>query len=344
MDAATDQSSKERRRVARAEASVWIVRLHGANRTPELEAGFRRWLAANPENAQEFERVTAVWEAAPHASTAGLPRVSQWKRPSARYRWALAVVLLAACGVGAWLAATYSRDPVLVTGIGEQRLVPLEDGTRLTINSDSELKVDYTPGERRVHLIRGEAFFEVAHNPNRPFIVTAGDQQVTAVGTAFEVRYEPDHIDVTLVEGKVSVTSTTEQAPAPLKDSVSTTPKIGTKAATRAYLMTAGERLRIAKAGPSKLDEPRVEAVTAWRRGEVMLDDTPLSDAVAEMNRYNKSALVIDESRIADLKVSGIYHTGDSGGFAATVANLYGLRVTEANNGIHLGTAPATSR
>jgi transmembrane sensor len=107
--------------------------------------------------------------------------------------------------------------------------------------------------------------------------------------------------------------------------------------------MTAGERLRIAKAGPSKLDEPRVEAVTAWRRGEVMLDDTPLIDAVAEMNRYNKSALIIDEARIANLKVSGIYHTGDSGGFAATVANLYGLRVTEAGDAIHLSSSSSAS-
>ena len=85
-------------------------------------------------------------------------------------------------------------------------------------------------------------------------------------------------------------------------------------------------------------------AVTAWRHGEVMLDDTPLSEAVAEMNRYNKSALIIDEARIGTLKVSGIYHTGDSGGFAATVANLYGLHVREGDNGIHLSFPPPASR
>src|ERR1700721_76703 len=97
----TDQASRERRRVARAEASVWIVRLHGSNRTPELEAGFRRWLEVSPENAQEFERVTAVWEAAPQASTAGLPRVAHWNRPIAPRRWALAAALFIACGAAA---------------------------------------------------------------------------------------------------------------------------------------------------------------------------------------------------------------------------------------------------
>jgi transmembrane sensor len=350
MGAAPLQESTERRRVARAEASVWIVRLHGPNRTAELEAGFRRWLEASVENGQEFERVTAVWEAAPHASTAGLPRVNHWRRPISARRWALAATVLVGCA-GTWLVATYSRAPVFVTGIGEQRLVPLEDGTRLTLNSDSELKVDFSPGVRRVELIRGEAFFEVAHNPSRPFIVVAGDQQVTAVGTAFEVRYEPDQVEVTLVEGRVSVTSTAASTsnealgadPAPRDNAASTLRGAQAKPVARGYLMTPGERLRIAKAGLGKVDEPRVEAVTAWRRGEVMLDDTALSDAVAEMNRYSKSALIIDESRIANLKVSGIYHTGDSGGFAAAVGNLYGLEVREEGGRIHLSSAPAAS-
>jgi transmembrane sensor len=337
MDTAITKSSKERRRIARAEASVWIVRLHGSHRSPELEAGFRRWLNQHPENAQEFDRVTAVWEAAPHASTAGLPRVTGWARAPAPRRWALAAMLLLACAAAAlWIGLPLLRDPVMVTGIGEQRLVPLADGTRVTLNSDSELKVEYTPDTRRVLLLRGEAFFEVAHNTKRPFIVIAGDNQVTAVGTAFAVRYEPDHIDVTLVEGKVSVTSTTTNAPVPQRDLKITTPGANSPPVARAYVMAAGERLTIAKGAATKVEEPHMEAATAWRRGEVMLDDTPLSEAVAEMNRYNKSALVIDESKIANLKVSGIYHTGDSTGFAQTVANLYSLRVTESGDQIHL--------
>jgi transmembrane sensor len=142
---------------------------------------------------------------------------------------------------------------------------------------------------------------------------------------------------VTLVEGKVSVASTGDKTSVPPRDSSSEQPGGAVKPLAGPYLMTPGQRLRIAKAGPRKLDEPHMEAVTAWRRGEVMLDDTLLSDAVAEMNRYNKSPLVIDEAQVAHLKVSGIYHTGDSGGFAAAVANLYGLHVTESANGIHLG-------
>jgi transmembrane sensor len=343
VNASADSTTQDRRQRARAEASVWIVRLHGAHRTPELEAGFRRWLEASPDNAAEFERVTAVWESAPHASIAGVPRVTQWEAPSSNLRrWAIAATLLLFVAGGVFLDYRLERDPEYVTAIGEQRTVPLDDGSRIALNSNSKVKIEITAKRRTVRLLRGEAFFEVAHNQERPFVVIAGDNQVTAVGTAFEVRYEPDHIDVTLVEGKVNVTSTVE--PLELPASVSSSLSGSSKLSSSGYAMTAGERLRVAKGAPSKIDAPRVDAVTAWRRGEVMLDDTPLTDAIAEMNRYSKSALVIDGSNIATLHVSGIYHTGDSEGFAQTVAQLYGLQVTQEGGQIHLRSAAPPNR
>jgi transmembrane sensor len=342
MDATESSATQERQR-ARAEASVWIVRLHGAHRTSELEAGFRRWLEASPDNAAEFERVTAVWEAAPHASIAGLPRVVHQERASSNYRpWAIAATLLVIAVAGSIVGYRLERNPDYVTAIGEQRTVPLEDGSRIALNSNSEIRIEFTAEKRAVRLLRGEAFFEVAHNQERPFVVIAGDNQVTAVGTAFEVRYEPDHIDVTLVEGKVNVTSTVEPLEPPASVSSSKT-GLG-HLSSSGYAMTAGERLRVAKNAPAKIDAPRVDAVTAWRRGEVMLDDTPLTEAIAEMNRYSKAALVIDESNIATLHVSGIYHTGDSEGFAQTVAQLYGLQVTQEGGQIHLRSAAPPNR
>lgn len=338
MDAADSTGTQERRQRARAEASVWIVRLHGAHRTPELEAGFRRWLQANPDNAAEFERVTAVWEAAPHASIAGLPRVVQRERRSqTSRRFAIAATLLLIVAGGAFLYDRAERDPEYITAVGEQRTVPLDDGSRIALNSNSEIRIEFTAERRTVRLLRGEAFFEVAHNKARPFVVIAGENQVTAVGTTFEVRYEPDHIDVTLVEGKVNVTSMAE--PLTALSSVSSSKTGLGKLSSSGYAMTAGERLRVAKGAAARVDAPRVEAVTAWRRGEVMLDDTPLTDAIAEMNRYSKSPLIIDGSSIATLHVSGIYHTGDSEGFAQTVAQLYGLKVAEEGGQIHLRSA-----
>jgi transmembrane sensor len=329
----------ERRRLARAEAAVWVVRLHGSRRSSKFEAGFRHWLAAHPENAEEFERVTAVWEAAPHASVAGLPRV-RGRQPSPMVnRWALAAILLIACCAGLWLVSRTSRDTIYVTGIGEQRLIPLGDGSRIALNSDSKVKIDYSAAIRRVYLIRGEAFFEVAHNPQRPFVVAVGDQQVTALGTAFEIRYDADHVDVILMEGKVTVTPASQDTPSSSQSSQNLRWKGASSASQRGFVMAPGERLTIAKGVAPKVDEPRMDVITAWRRGEVMLDDTPLADAIAEMNRYNRSVLVVDENGLSNLRISGIYHTGDSAGFAQTVANLYGLRVTETGEQIHLSSA-----
>jgi transmembrane sensor len=337
-----DPATQDRRQRARAEASVWIVRLHGAHRTPELEAGFRRWFAASPENAAEFERVTSVWEAAPHASIAGLPRAVHRARASSNHRhWAIAATLLLIAVAGTFVRYRLEQNLDYVTAIGEQRTVPLEDGSRIALNSNSEVKIEFTASKRAVRLLRGEAFFEVAHNKERPFVVIAGDNQVTAVGTAFEVRYEPDHIDVTLVEGRVNVTSTAAATELPAGASSSKTDL--DKLSSSGYAMKAGERLRVTKGAPTTVDEPRVDAVTAWRRGEVMLDDTPLTDAIAEMNRYSKSPLILDGNSITTLRVSGIYHTGDSEGFAQTVAQLYGLSVAQEDGRIHLRSgAPST--
>jgi transmembrane sensor len=336
-----DSPSQERRQRARAEASVWIVRLHGAHRTPELEAGFRHWLVSSPENPTEFERVTAVWESAPHASIAGLPRVVPRERPARiPRRFAIAATLLLFVAAAAFLSYCLQQDPEYVTAIGEQRTVPLEDGSRIALNSNSQVRIEFSEDRRVVRLLRGEAFFEVAHNRERPFVVIAGDNEVTAVGTAFEVRYEPDHLDVTLVEGKVNVISKESLA---LPSSISSSKTGLGKLSSSGYAMTAGERLRVARGAPAKIDAPRVDAVTAWRRGEVMLDDTLLAQAVAEMNRYSKSPLVIDESSVATLHVSGIYHTGDSEGFAQTVARLYGLQVAHEGGQIHLRAAALPS-
>jgi len=341
MDKARVHPTKDRRR-ARAEAAAWIVRLHGPKRTPELEAGFRRWLTAEPENARQFERVTEMWESAPNASTAGLPRLIRWERSSRQLRWAIAGALLLACVAGILMTSHRWRDIVYVTGIGEQRQIPLDDGTRISLNSNSVVQIEFSSETRLVRLIHGEAYFEVAHNAKRPFVVVAGDQRVTAVGTVFEVRYEAGRVDVTLVEGKVSVMPVSTNVPAtPIELKKSMQGAVSNPSGS-GYIIAPGERLTVVQGVQTRVDEPRLDAITAWRRSEVLLDNTPLSEAVAEMNRYCKNVVIIDERRISDLRVSGIYHTGDSEGFARTIANLYGLHVSENKAEIHLNTGAMT--
>jgi transmembrane sensor len=337
----TDTRANSRRRAARAEASAWIVRLHGPHRTADLEAGFRAWLAANPENTRQFERVTEVWDAGA-TPVPGVARVGHWQTDSRRSPargWLLAAaVAIVFIGAGFWSADYFWLNPTYATGIGEQRIVRLSDGTRITLNSNSRVAINYRDVERRVRIDRGEAYFDVAKDASRPFLVRAGVHEVAALGTTFDVRYEALRTAVTLVEGKVSVSSLPAASTIFERlDAAARAPL----AAVDQTVLAPGQRLVFAKSEAPKLDEPRIEAITAWRRGEVMLDKTALAEAIAEMNRYDQTTLVIDDATIAQLEVSGIYHTADNENFAAMISRLYGLEVIHREDRIHLTTANA---
>lgn len=308
------------RRIARAEASAWIVRLHGPHRTPDLEAGFQAWLAAHPENARQFERVTEVWEAGA-VPVPGVPRVARDLEPDRPRRWLLASACASVVAIaGLWGVNSFwlAQNPNYTTGIAEQRTIRLDDGSRITLNSDSNVTVSYRRNERRIDISHGEALFDVAKDASRPFRVRAGHQSIEAIGTSFVVRREPRQLTVTLVEGKVAVSGVGGDEPD--------------------RTLVEGQRLRLYD-GRVEIDEPRMEAVTAWTRGEVMLDSIRLADAIAEMNRYDRRQLVIDDPSMADVRVSGVYHIGDSAPFAHMVASLYGFEVRERGDRIHLARA-----
>jgi transmembrane sensor len=325
------------KRKARAEAAAWVVRLHGPRRTAALEAAFRDWLAADDENRIEFEDMTAVWDDARGIPAGPIPRLQQWARPRFVARWAIAATLMLALGLGAittyrfWFAGMYR------TGVGEERMVFLGDGTRVSLNSDTRLEVHFTSHERHVTLAHGEAFFEVVHNASRPFVVSAGNHDVTALGTAFLVRMDAGTTAVTLVEGRITVSNANEETDTALPQTKGL-PKsrLSPSDAVQLVTLSPGERLVLARNEPAKLDSPNLDAITAWRRGEVVLAKTTLSDAAAEMNRYEEQQLVIDSPQVAKLRISGIYHVGDNAGFAETIAKLYHLDVTYVDHKIHI--------
>lgn len=297
------------------EAAAWVVRLHGPERSAGLEAGLRRWLAEHPDHRQAFEVATETWN-----STNDIPRADDGRlREWIQSKPATGIVLAAAAGAAAvavlvgvqgWLHA-----PEMQTKVGEQRTLRLEDGTQVSLNTDTQLVVEYDGKVRRVRLEKGEALFEVARDPHRPFVVAAGRRTIEALGTAFVVRRLDRQLAVTLVEGKVAVSS----------------------ASVAATVLQPGQRLVFtAEDGASRLDRPSLEKVTAWRRGLVMLDDTPLSGAIAEMNRYSTVKLAIEQPQAAALEVSGIFRAGDSMRFARAVARTYGLVIVEQTDRIVL--------
>jgi transmembrane sensor len=379
MNARDTDKSRKPSAAARAEAAAWIARLHGPNRTPEVEAGFRRWMADDSERAAAFELLTDTWDKAARLRRRPFEQVTSRAVPGFRLSLSRAALAATAVACAAVVATVfYLRTDAVATAVGEQRTLTLEDGTRVYLNTNTRAVVHYDKSARRVELNKGEAMFEVAKRPEWPFIVDAGLRQIRALGTSFVVRRDEQTLAVTLVEGRVTVSpsespiaavpAASELADRPSNDTVNADPRqisargkdasvVGGSERVRpaARDATAVERIagnsvspsgkaelmspaldvivlypgqRITFAGDSapKVDRPALERLTAWQRGRVALDNTPLADAVAEMNRYSDVQIVLQDPDAATLRVSGIFRAGDSESFSEAVAKTYQLR------------------
>jgi transmembrane sensor len=301
-------------RNADAEAAAWLARLQGPARDAATDRSLKAWLREDAAHQDAFERATEIWDMIPGAA-AGLA-APQPARDRSRHRTlaaALATLLLLLIGGAVGIAL---RAPVHETPVGGQQVVLLDDGTRVSLNTDSRIAVLFADGERRVRLERGEALFEVAHDAARPFIVEAGDQRVRALGTVFLVRRDGEaRTEVTLLEGRVDVSGAQER---------------------RIAILSPGQRVTVAATAGARLDRPAIDTVVAWRRGEVVFEDTALADAVAELNRYSRTHLVLADLALAPLRISGVFSTGNPGEVAEAVAMLHHLDVRREGDEIRL--------
>lgn len=205
------------------------------------------------------------------------------------------------------------------TNIGEIRRLPLSDGSLATINTDSAMTIDLTDRVREIDLLRGEAWFDVAKDPSRPFVVQAGVARVRAVGTAFSVRRESNHAVVSVTEGVVAVWAEGADG--------------------RMTHLVAGQKARIGPKGLSgevKDASAQIERSLAWRDGEISLEGDTLESAVAEYNRYNKLKIRIDDPGLGQERLVGLFDTNDPVGFADTVAATLGAEVTVTNDYVTL--------
>jgi len=324
----------------RAEAAAWVARLHGPKRNAGVESGWRRWMDENPAHAAAFELMTDTWEKSARLRRRPLERVASWEFPGLRISFSRAllgtamVALLAVIGT-----VLYLHSDEVVTAVGEQRTLTLEDGTRVSLNTDTRVRVHYDKAARQVELESGEALFEVAKRPDWPFIVTAAHRHIKALGTEFLVRRDERKLMVTLVEGKVTVSPVTvaptggsgahgSAAPvAPPTRSASSTKPAVAAASQATFTLVPGQRLTFASSGAPILDRPPLERITAWKRGQVLLDNTRLSEAVREMNRYSTLRLIVEDVQVGAIPISGTFQAGDSENFAKAIARTYHLQV-----------------
>jgi transmembrane sensor len=310
-------------RIRRAEAARWVSRLHADDCTDVERAACKRWHAADPANAIAYAQMRSIHQRSAEfgldpgrRAFANALRALSAQRAHRRqaWRWGLgfgmAAMLVLAVGVGwrTWDPAQPERD--YASAVGEQRTVELDDGSKLLLDTDSEVRVRYSRLHRNVVLERGRAQFTVAKATDRPFLVQAGMATVRAVGTQFQVSRQADQVRVALLEGVVEVTPTSSDE----------------NGKPPAVEMHAGDQVSIDAHGAwheSALDRGVAEG---WTRGELVFKETPLSQLVGEMNRYSRVKLQLGSPGLDDIRVSGIFYGGDQDSLIEALKQVWSLR------------------
>jgi transmembrane sensor len=235
--------------------------------------------------------------------------------------------VIVACGIGVYMWNA-QRGDVYRTAAGERRVVTLADGSKISLDARSEVRVRYGKDARRLELLGGQARFDVAHDSERPFSVRARDQLVIATGTAFNVDMVGSTVLVTLIEGRVEVLENagTPRAAVPLK-----TDGIAVDMPQR-QVLTAGEQLRAAPDSVPVVTTVDVSRAVAWESGHLVFSDEPLSSVVARINRYAARPVEVDPD-IGKLRISGVFRTGDLDTFVDTVTRYMPIVATVRDDG-----------
>lgn len=266
------------------DASDWVQRLSEPN-SEALANEWMQWCGSDPRNLRVFEQMQRIWDAFPEASGTILhtpPRVNHGSLKHRKVLMTLAASVALLVGIAGWFALRYYDDQVLDTAVGEQRHITLADGSGLDLAPDSRVSTRFTFARRDARLVRGQAFFTVAHNAVRPFVVHASSLTVTAVGTEFDVRMGPSSTVVTVSEGRVNV--------APGADGARSDPP----AATETVRAGVGQRVTFSKAA-HRLSVAAVDpkAAGAWRDGTLQFVGEPLEDVINAVNRYTARQIVV---------------------------------------------------
>jgi transmembrane sensor len=305
------------------QAALWIWRMESGKvvSTAEREV-FDSWLREDPRHRRAVDELAKVWNALDILADA------KWYGQSAvfteaahdavrrerRRRWVAAAAALVVIVIGGavWLR-NGNEIQTVSTAVGQHRNVMLADGSIVTLNTNTIVEIDLGRHLREVHLRKGEAHFEVAHDRSRPFLVHAGDAVVRAVGTEFEVRLHANqYVDVLVNEGRVEVQ-------AELPDSAVRAIAAHSGAATVAavHAVSAGERFSTGSAdyAVTPISSAQLSSELAWREGAIVFDSEPLSRAIAEIERYTDAKILVSNPDVAALLVGGRFRTDDLQGF-----------------------------
>jgi len=305
----------------RKEAREWFVR-RLQTFTPSEVAKFQTWLEADPAHVRAFRHIETVWQAteAPGKRLAALEADelaiyleamdrARAQRRTFRRLTAASVILLVALGGATWWERPFVLQNLMAdyaTDRGERRTVTLPDGTVVLLDADSALDERFSPTERRITLLRGTAFFDIAQD-TRPFIVNAANGEIHDIGTRFDVGLVHDGAAVTLETGKVAITI--DSGPQPI-------------------VLEPGQRVRFDRRGASPVEKVDLSDALAWRGGRYIFYRARLSDVVAEIARYRRGRIIIADGSLGDQLVTGSFSLADTDAALSSLQASVGFRVT----------------
>lgn len=292
------------------QAADWLARLHADDRSSADEAGFSSWVAADPRNAETFERASSVWD-----SLGGLPREPRAQSNGISRRMVLAGTAVLAV-VGATTLGWQEVGAVeYETAVGEQRRVVLADGTRVMLDTATSIRFVDEAKMRTLQLIMGRIDVEIAADP-RPFVIDAGKRRALSRKARLDVRRDGEAVAMTTIAGQASLS-----------------------AAGVPVVVDVGERIAVAEDQSYAVDRPELNDLTAWQTGRLAFRDETLATAVAEMNRYSTRPLVLSDPEAARLRLSGVYRVGDPEAFAQSLAVLLPVRVQATPDSVAISSA-----
>lgn len=326
---ASDGSARPDRTI-KAAAQAWVLR-HDRGLTPAETEEFNTWLEADPKHAEAWEQSSGIWSQLDllSANAAEFTAPARARRPWAGWMaGAAAAAAIAVAYFGWWAPGAQSSaasSPAIIAS-AETRVVNLADGTTVTLKAGSELAERFTPEERRVVLVRGEARFEVTKNKARPFVVRAGTVEVRAVGTAFNVQLQPAAVEVRVTEGQVRVSP---DQPAGTVVSASGQP-----------LVSAGERavVDLAPNAPAKvqvfpMDAGQMTAAQAMEDPLLRLGGSTLEELAAEFQRRNGRLIIIADPELKKIQVGGQIRGDNLDGFVRLLEDNYGIKSERSSDG-----------
>lgn len=315
------------------QASLWISRIDRGLSEREQDE-LQDWLKTSDSHKECLFELAALWDdlSVLHELQGLFPLAEEQQvaPQQPRYmQWTLAAcVAMASLLSVVWLSwqpevvSTQGQIAAIKearTQVGQQKRIELPDGSVVNLNTDSQIQVDYTAKARTIRLLQGEAHFDVAHNPSRPFVVVAGDQQVVAVGTAFNVQvFDEQRIELLVTEGKVRVAE--ESEPVLSEPTLSEEPQ---------RLFASGEKATFAAGNAIReetLTDNQIQRDLAWQQGMLVFEGESLDVALAEVARYTQKRFVLADPSLKQQRVAGYFKANDIDGLLQTLAHNFNIQ------------------